>query len=112
MNVWVEFKNFSEWQVKALFRNIFPSMDQDNEVLKGDIEGIDLPTTPTPHLYRIRFRGAFGVIRIISCHLSSRIYFLIGPIMIASVCNATRLFLLVGKLPLFKVVNSEFYEYT
>ncbi|KAG1762877.1 P-loop containing nucleoside triphosphate hydrolase protein [Suillus occidentalis] len=33
---------------EALFRNFFPSTDQDNEVIEGDIEGIDLPTTPTP----------------------------------------------------------------
>ncbi|KAG1751425.1 uncharacterized protein EDB91DRAFT_1234814 [Suillus paluster] len=41
MDVWVEFKNSSKWQAEALFRNFFPSTDQDNE-------GIELPTTPTP----------------------------------------------------------------
>lgn len=48
MDVWVEFKNASKWQAEALFRNFFPSTDQDNEVLlaEGDIEGIELPTTP------------------------------------------------------------------
>ena len=49
MDVWVEFKNASKWQAEALFRNFFPSTDQDNEVLEGDIEGIELPTTPTLH---------------------------------------------------------------
>lgn len=48
MDVWIEFKNSSKWQAEALFRNFFPSTDQDNEVIEGDIEGIDLPTTPTP----------------------------------------------------------------
>lgn len=48
MDVWVEFKNSSKWQAEALFRNFFPSTDLDNEVVEGDIEGIELPTTPTP----------------------------------------------------------------
>jgi len=48
MDVWVEFKNASKWQAEALFRNFFPSTDQDNEVIEGDIEGIELPTTLAP----------------------------------------------------------------
>lgn len=50
MDVWVEFKNASKWQAEALFRNFFPSMDKDEEVLEGDLEsmGIELPTTPAP----------------------------------------------------------------
>jgi chaperone BCS1 len=48
MDVWVEFKNASKWQAEALFRNFFPSTDQDNEVLEGDVEGIELPAAPTP----------------------------------------------------------------
>lgn len=47
MDVWVEFKNASKWQAEALFRNFFPSTD-DEELLEGDLEGIELQTTPTP----------------------------------------------------------------
>jgi mitochondrial chaperone BCS1 len=47
MDVWVEFKNASKWQAEALFRNFFPSTD-DDEISEGDLEGIELPTTPTP----------------------------------------------------------------
>ena len=36
MDVWVEFKNASRWQAEALFRNFFPSEEDD------DIEGQDL----------------------------------------------------------------------
>jgi chaperone BCS1 len=46
MDVWVEFKNASKWQAEALFRNFFPSMEEDEEILEGDLEGVDLPTTP------------------------------------------------------------------
>ena len=45
MDVWVEFKNASKWQAELLFRNFFPSTDDDNEVLEGELEGIELPTT-------------------------------------------------------------------
>ncbi|CAL1706133.1 unnamed protein product [Somion occarium] len=47
MDVWVEFKNASKWQAELLFRNFFPSTDEDNEVLEGDLEGIDLPDVPS-----------------------------------------------------------------
>jgi len=47
MDVWVEFKNASKWQAEALFRNFFPSMDEDEEILDGDLEGVDLPNPPT-----------------------------------------------------------------
>ncbi|KAF7358110.1 hypothetical protein MVEN_00859100 [Mycena venus] len=30
MDVWVEFKNASKWQAEALFRNFFPSTDEDD----------------------------------------------------------------------------------
>ncbi|KAJ7090791.1 P-loop containing nucleoside triphosphate hydrolase protein [Mycena belliarum] len=45
MDVWVEFKNSSKWQAEALFRNFFPSTDEDELPLDdGDIE---LPGTPS-----------------------------------------------------------------
>ena len=46
MDVWVEFKNASKWQAELLFRNFFPSTDEDDVVEEGELEGIDLPTTP------------------------------------------------------------------
>jgi len=48
MDVWVEFKNASRWQAESLFRNFFPSTDEDDEVIEGDLEGVDLPTPPSP----------------------------------------------------------------
>lgn len=48
MDVWVEFKNASKWQAEALFRNFFPSMEEDEEILEGDLEGVDLPNTSPP----------------------------------------------------------------
>ncbi|KAI0076144.1 P-loop containing nucleoside triphosphate hydrolase protein, partial [Panus rudis PR-1116 ss-1] len=48
MDVWVEFKNASKWQAEQLFRNFFPSTDEDNEILEGELEGIDLPEPPSP----------------------------------------------------------------
>ena len=48
MDVWIEFKNASKWQAEALFRNFFPSADKEDEIIEGDIEGIDFPSTPTP----------------------------------------------------------------
>ncbi|KZT71661.1 P-loop containing nucleoside triphosphate hydrolase protein [Daedalea quercina L-15889] len=48
MDVWVEFKNASKWQAELLFRNFFPSTDEDNVVIEGELEGIDLPTPPSP----------------------------------------------------------------
>ncbi|CCM03890.1 uncharacterized protein FIBRA_06041 [Fibroporia radiculosa] len=48
MDVWVEFKNASKWQAELLFRNFFPSTDEDNVVIEGDLEGIELPTPPSP----------------------------------------------------------------
>lgn len=46
MDVWVEFKNASKWQAELLFRNFFPSTDDDDIVEEGDLDGIELPTTP------------------------------------------------------------------
>ncbi|KII92945.1 hypothetical protein PLICRDRAFT_491796 [Plicaturopsis crispa FD-325 SS-3] len=54
MDVWVEFKNASKWQAEALFRNFFPStederaaVDRDDITLDpGELAGIDIPTTP------------------------------------------------------------------
>ncbi|KAJ6483980.1 P-loop containing nucleoside triphosphate hydrolase protein [Mycena sanguinolenta] len=45
MDVWVEFKNASKWQAEALFRNFFPSTDEDD--LPLDDGELDLPGTPT-----------------------------------------------------------------
>lgn len=47
MDVWVEFKNASKWQAEALFRNFFPSTE-DDEISEAELEGIEIPTTPTP----------------------------------------------------------------
>lgn len=46
MDVWVEFKNASKWQDEALFRNFFPSTE-DEEILEGDLDGVELPNPPT-----------------------------------------------------------------
>lgn len=50
MDVWVEFKNASKWQAELLFRNFFPSTDEepDPAVLESELEGIDLPDVPQP----------------------------------------------------------------
>jgi chaperone BCS1 len=48
MDVWIEFKNASKWQAEALFRNFFPSTEKDEEPIEGDLEGIELPSTPVP----------------------------------------------------------------
>lgn len=48
MDVWVEFKNASKWQAELLFRNFFPSTDEDDVVIEGELEGIELPTPPSP----------------------------------------------------------------
>jgi chaperone BCS1 len=51
MDVWVEFKNASKWQAEALFRNFFPSAEEEDDgdiVLEGELEGIDLPCPPSP----------------------------------------------------------------
>ena len=48
MDVWVEFRNASKWQAEALFRNFFPSTEDDDEpILEGELEGVELPTPPT-----------------------------------------------------------------
>ena len=44
--MWIEFKNASKWQAELLFRNFFPSTDEDNEPIEGDLDSIELPTTP------------------------------------------------------------------
>ncbi|KAI0358732.1 P-loop containing nucleoside triphosphate hydrolase protein [Trametes cingulata] len=46
MDVWIEFKNASKWQAEMLFRNFFPSTDEDNVPIEGDLDSIELPTTP------------------------------------------------------------------
>ncbi|KAG1715627.1 hypothetical protein ID866_1551 [Astraeus odoratus] len=48
MDVWIEFKNASKWQAEALFRNFFPSAEKDDEVIEGDLEGIEISATPAP----------------------------------------------------------------
>ena len=44
--MWIEFKNASKWQAELLFRNFFPSTDEDNIPIEGDLDSIELPTTP------------------------------------------------------------------
>lgn len=46
MDVWIEFKNASKWQAELLFRNFFPSTDEDDEPIEGDLDGIELPMMP------------------------------------------------------------------
>lgn len=49
MDVWVEFRNASKWQAELLFRNFFPSTDDDgDDISEADLEGVELPTTPEP----------------------------------------------------------------
>ncbi|KAJ7648530.1 hypothetical protein B0H17DRAFT_1103021 [Mycena rosella] len=45
MDVWVEFKNASKWQAEALFRNFFPSTDEDE--LPLDDGEVEFPPTPS-----------------------------------------------------------------
>jgi chaperone BCS1 len=55
MDVWIEFKNASKWQAEALFRNFFPSTEDDEDgddegdiTLEGGVlDGIDLPNPPS-----------------------------------------------------------------
>jgi len=61
MDVWVEFKNASKWQAELLFRNFFPSTDEDNVVLEGDLEGIDLPSPPSPSTESSGFSSLFSL---------------------------------------------------
>ena len=44
----MEFRNASKWQAELLFRNFFPSTDEDDEVIEGELEGVELPTPPSP----------------------------------------------------------------
>jgi mitochondrial chaperone BCS1 len=46
MDVWVEFKNASKWQAEALFRNFFPSAD--DEIIDGEPEPVVPQTPPSP----------------------------------------------------------------
>ncbi|RPD58679.1 P-loop containing nucleoside triphosphate hydrolase protein [Lentinus tigrinus ALCF2SS1-7] len=48
MDVWIEFKNASKWQAELLFRNFFPSTDEDNVPIEGDLDSVELPMCPTP----------------------------------------------------------------
>ncbi|KAI1794251.1 P-loop containing nucleoside triphosphate hydrolase protein [Ganoderma leucocontextum] len=49
MDVWIEFKNASKWQAEQLFRNFFPSTDEDDVPIEGDLDSIDLPMVlPSP----------------------------------------------------------------
>ncbi|KAJ6608107.1 hypothetical protein B0H10DRAFT_2166645 [Mycena sp. CBHHK59/15] len=51
MDVWVEFKNASRWQAEALFRNFFPSTDEDADADEDpallDDADLEFPTTPS-----------------------------------------------------------------
>ncbi|TBU24659.1 P-loop containing nucleoside triphosphate hydrolase protein [Dichomitus squalens] len=46
MDVWIEFKNASKWQAEQLFRNFFPSTDEDDVPIEGDLDSIELPMVP------------------------------------------------------------------
>ncbi|KAL0069943.1 hypothetical protein AAF712_002838 [Marasmius tenuissimus] len=49
MDVWVEFKNASKWQAEALFRNFFPSVEDDEEVSPGSSRASSTsPSSRTP----------------------------------------------------------------
>lgn len=52
MDVWIEFKNATKWQAEALFKNFFPSTNEDDGTeedvseadLDAELEGITIPT--------------------------------------------------------------------
>lgn len=52
MDVWIEFKNASKWQAEALFKNFFPSSNEDESAeedvseaeLDAELAGITIPT--------------------------------------------------------------------
>ncbi|EJD05988.1 P-loop containing nucleoside triphosphate hydrolase protein [Fomitiporia mediterranea MF3/22] len=50
MDVWIEFKNASPWQAEALFRNFFPSAEEEESEpiveREGELDGISLPSVP------------------------------------------------------------------
>ncbi|TFK78689.1 hypothetical protein K466DRAFT_613109, partial [Polyporus arcularius HHB13444] len=46
MDVWIEFRNAYKWQAELLARKFFPSTDEDNAPIEGDLESIELPMTP------------------------------------------------------------------
>ena len=46
MDVWVEFKNASPWQAEALFRNFFPSSEEELIERDGELDGVTLPSVP------------------------------------------------------------------
>jgi mitochondrial chaperone BCS1 len=60
MDFWIEYRNACKWQAEAVFRNFFPSTDEDNAVLEGELEGVDLPgpapspQSPSPHPAQFR----------------------------------------------------------
>ncbi|KAF8913569.1 hypothetical protein CPB85DRAFT_555497 [Mucidula mucida] len=50
MDVWIEFKNASKWQAEALFRNFFPSAEEEkpiNDFDESELAGIELPSPPS-----------------------------------------------------------------
>ena len=46
MDVWIEFKNASPWQAEALFRNFFPSSEEELTERDGELDGVNLPSIP------------------------------------------------------------------
>lgn len=48
MDVWVEFKNASRWQAEALFRNFFPS-EEEEEISEEEVEGLDIDKNVQVH---------------------------------------------------------------
>ncbi|KAF7790052.1 hypothetical protein EIP86_001001 [Pleurotus ostreatoroseus] len=61
MDVWVEFRNASKWQAELLFRNFFPSTDDDNAPIEGDLDSVEIPTTPpTPTVESVPSRASIS----------------------------------------------------
>ncbi|KAJ3860406.1 P-loop containing nucleoside triphosphate hydrolase protein [Lentinula novae-zelandiae] len=57
MDVWIDFKNASKWQAEALFRNFFPSCEEDSS--SGDQEKkASRASTPTPALSSLSSIGS------------------------------------------------------
>lgn len=75
MDVWIEFKNASPWQAEALFRNFFPSSEQEAEAIierEGELDGVNLPSVPgTPMTTASSGSGSFSDISSLSISGSS-----------------------------------------
>ena len=57
----MEFRNASKWQAELLFRNFFPSTDDDNAPIEGDLDSVEIPTTPpTPTVESVPSRASIS----------------------------------------------------